>query len=71
MTVEDLICGVDATDEIANLLAAIVWFDGSCGPRNPGGTAKGGWVIETNDGRRIEGMTSRPIKVRVAMTILS
>lgn len=55
MTIEDLIGGVDATDECARPLGASVWFDGSCGPRNPGGTAKGGWVIETNDGRRIEG----------------
>lgn len=33
---------------------AIIHFDGSCWP-NPGGVARGGWVIEFEDGRTING----------------
>lgn len=43
-----------ATEKPA-LLTAKVWFDGSCEPKNPGGTARGGWIIETNDDKRYVG----------------
>jgi ribonuclease HI len=30
-------------------------FDGSCAPKNPGGTARFGWTLEGDDGLWIEG----------------
>jgi ribonuclease HI len=34
---------------------ATIHFDGSCWPRNPGGTARAGWHIEFEDGRTVNG----------------
>lgn len=37
----------------SNIDCFILYFDGSCQPKNPGGVARYGWHIESGDGVRV------------------
>lgn len=36
-------------NELALMSEVTIYFDGSCGPKNPGGTAKGAWLLYNSD----------------------
>jgi len=39
--------------KLALMNEVTIFFDGSCGPKNPGGTAKGAWLLYDADGNLI------------------